>query len=245
MLFQQQGMPFSWPMAPFIPVNAAIIDDRDLLINSSISNVVGPPGAPGLPGPIGPTGPIGPSGGPTGPQGDIGPTGAQGDQGIQGDTGPTGPQGIQGDIGPTGDQGDIGPTGPQGIQGDIGPTGPTGADSTVVGPTGPTGPTGPQGDPGVQELVNTILVSENYVAKLTDFYIGTINEKPITITLPSVAPKGTQYLIKLQIGAPVGNRKVTVKSSADLDNSSSIILENPYESLQVLFQGSWHITNRN
>jgi hypothetical protein len=211
MLFQQQGMPFSWPMAPFIPVNAAIIDDRDLLINSSISNVVGPPGAPGFPGPIGPTGPTGPSGGPTGPQGEIGPTG---------------------DVGPTGNQGDIGPTGPEGIQGE-------------TGPTGSTGSTGPQGDPGVQGLVNTVLVSENYVAKLTDFYIGTINEKPITITLPSVAPKGTQYLIKLQIGAPVGNRKVTVKSSADLDNSSSIVLENPYESLQVLFQGSWHITNRN
>jgi hypothetical protein len=211
MLFQQQGMPFNWPIAPFIPVNAAIIDDRDLLINSSISNVVGPPGPPGLPGPVGPVGPIGPSGGATGPQGDIGPAGPQGDIGL------------------TGAQGDIGPIGPQGIQGEVGPIGPQGI----------------QGDPGIQGLVNTVLVSENYVARLTDFYIGTINEKPITITLPSVAPKGTQYIIKLQIGAPVGNRKVTVKSSADLDDSSSIVLEKPYESLQVLFQGSWHITNRN
>ena len=40
MLFQQQGMPFSWPMAPFIPVNAPIIDDCDLFINSNISNVM-------------------------------------------------------------------------------------------------------------------------------------------------------------------------------------------------------------
>jgi hypothetical protein len=94
-------------------------------------------------------------------------------------------------------------------------------------------------------LVNTIVVSENYTAKLTDFYIGTTNEKPITITLPSEAPKGTQYIIKLQIGAPVGNRKVTVKSATDLDNTSTVVLENPYESLQVLFQGTWHITNRN
>ncbi len=59
MLFQQQGMPFSWPMAPFIPVNAPIIDDCDLFINS---NVVGPPGPPGPPGPIGPIGPQGPPG---------------------------------------------------------------------------------------------------------------------------------------------------------------------------------------
>ena len=144
-------------------------------------------------------------------------------------------------VGPTGPQGEIGPTGPQG---EIGPTGPQG-DQGTQGETGPTGPTGPQGEPGVAGLVNTVVVSEDYTAKLTDFYIGTINKKPITITLPSDAPKGTQYIIKLQIGAPVGNRKVTVKSSADLDNNSSIVLENPYESLQVLFQGNWHITNRN
>jgi hypothetical protein len=61
MLFQQQGMPFSWPMAPFIPVTP-IIDDCDLFINSNISNVVGPPGPPGPPGPVGPIGPQGPPG---------------------------------------------------------------------------------------------------------------------------------------------------------------------------------------
>jgi hypothetical protein len=61
MLFQQQGMPFNWPMSPFIPVTP-IIDDCDLFINSSISNVVGPPGPPGPPGPVGPIGPQGPPG---------------------------------------------------------------------------------------------------------------------------------------------------------------------------------------
>jgi hypothetical protein len=49
-------------MAPFIPVNAPIIDDCDLFINSNISNVVGPPGPPGPPGPEGPIGPQGPPG---------------------------------------------------------------------------------------------------------------------------------------------------------------------------------------
>ena len=131
-----------------------------------------------------------------------------------------------------GPQGEIGPTGPQGNQG-------------TQGNIGSTGPTGPQGNTGTPGLVNTVIVSEDYTAKLSDFYIGTINKKPITITLPSDAPKGTQYIIKLQIGAPVGNRKVTIKSESDLDNNSSIVLENPYESLQVLFQGTWHITNRN
>lgn len=178
MLFQQQGMPFGWPMAPFIPP-ASIVSDDDIFINSTI---VGPPG---------PTGPAG-------PQGDIGLTG------------PTGPQGNPG------------------IQGHIGPT----------GPTGPAGAAG--GGP-----VNTVVISEDYTVKLTDYYIGVNNEKPITITLPDDPPKGTQYIIKLQIGSPVGNRKVTVKSNTQIDSVGMIVLTNPYESLEILFQSAWHITNRN
>lgn len=65
---QRQSMPFGWPMAPFIPpiLPAPIVpfcppglDDRDLIINSSI---VGPPGPPGPPGPQGEPGPQGPAG---------------------------------------------------------------------------------------------------------------------------------------------------------------------------------------
>ena len=175
MLYQQQGMPFGWPMAPFIPP-ASIISDDDISIISNIS---------GAPGPAGPPGP----------------------------TGETGPQGIQGE------------QGPQGIQGE----------------TGPQGPPGPSGSVSR----NTVIISEDYTAKLTDYYIGVNNEKPITVTLPEEAPKGTEYIIKLQIGAPVGNRKVTVKSNSKIDNTDTIILTNPYESLQVLFQSAWHITNRN
>ena len=200
---QQQGMPFGWPMAPFIPpiLPAPIVpycppkfDDLDLVINS---NIIGSPGSPG----------------PTGPQGDPGPTGPQGDPGDPG---------IQG---PTGAQGDIGPTGPGGPQGETGPTGPAG--------------------PGGGGLVNTVVVSENYTAQLTDYYIGVNADKPVTITLPEEAPDGTQYVIKLQMGSPIGNRKVTVKSDATLDSVSMVVLTNPYESFQVIYQGSWHILNRN
>ena len=219
MLFQQQGMPFGWPMAPFIPP-ASIISDDDIFISS---NIIGPPGTAGPTGPTGPQGDIGPTGpsdgpiGPTGPQGNQGPTGSQGEQGIQGE------QGVQGETGPTG------PEGQQGIQGQTGAT----------GPTGPTGPSGQQG------LVNTVIISEDYTAKLTDYYIGVNSTGPVTVTLPDDAPKGTQYIIKLQMGAPIGTRKVTVKSGTSIDNVGVIILTNPYESLQVLFQSTWHITNRN
>lgn len=171
MLYQQQNMPFGWPMAPFIP--PPILSDDDIFINSSIS------GAPGLPGPAG-------------PQGETGPQGADGLPGIQGPQGETGPQGPSGTV-----------------------------------------------------SRNTIVVTEDYTATLTDYYIGVNNEKPVTITLPDDAPKGTEYIIKLQIGAPVGNRKVTVKSATNIDSVTTIILTNPYEALQVLFQSAWHITNRN
>jgi hypothetical protein len=85
MLFQQQNMPFGWPMTPFIPVNPPIIDDCDLFINS---NVVGPPGPPGPPG----------IQGATGPEGSIGLTGATG-SGATGVSGATGPQGPPGTLG--------------------------------------------------------------------------------------------------------------------------------------------------
>ena len=188
MLFQQQQQgPFGWPMAPFIPL-VPIIDDSDLLINSTI---------------VGPAGPAGPTG-PTGPTGETGATGPAGE------TGPTGSAGLQGD----------------------------------AGPTGPTGPTGPEGPPA-PATVNTVVISEDYTVKLTDYYIGVENEKPITIILPDDPPKGTQYIIKLQIGSPVGNRKVTVKSNTQIDSVGMIVLTNPYESLEILFQSTWHITNRN
>lgn len=57
-LQQQQGMPFGWPMAPFIPTLPPCIDDLDIINYTS----TGIPGPPGPPGPQGPTGPQGPSG---------------------------------------------------------------------------------------------------------------------------------------------------------------------------------------
>lgn len=142
--------------------------------------------------------------------------------------GPIGPPG------PAGPQGEPGIQGPQGLQGDTG----------SAGPQGEAGPIGPQGPSGAVSR-NTVIVSGNYTALTTDYYIGVQAEGPVTITLPEDAPKGTEYIIKLQMGAPIGNRKVTVKSGTNIDNVNMIILTNPYEALQVLFQGTWHITNRN
>lgn len=143
----------------------------------------------------------------------------------------SGTPGPAGPPGPTGPKGEPGVPGPQGLQGEPGPQ----------GETGPIGPPGPSGSVSR----NTVIVSEDYEAKKTDYYIGVDSKGPVTITLPEEVPKGTEYIIKLQMGAPIGTRKVTVKSGSSIDNVNNIILTNPYEALQVLFQSNWHITNRN
>lgn len=143
--------------------------------------------------------------------------------GVPGPAGPAGPPGAQGEQGVPG---------AQGVQGDPGP----------AGAQGEQGPVGPEG-PAVSR--NTVVVSHDYTATDTDYYIGVDSTGPVTITLPEEPPRGTQYIIKLQMGAPIGTRKVTVKSGSSIDNVNTLILTNPYESLQVLFQSAWHITNRN
>ena len=156
--------------------------------------------------------------------------------GVPGPIGPVGPPGPEGPAGVTGPPGVTGPSGgPTGATGIAGPTGAQGE----IGPAGPTGPA------GGGALPNAVVVSEDYTVQLNDYYIGVNNEKPITITLPDEPPRGTQYIIKLQIGSPVGNRKVTVKGGSQIDSVSMIVLTNPYESLDILFQGAWHIINRN
>lgn len=126
-----------------------------------------------------------------------------------------------------------------GTPGPPGPSGPQG----VPGPQGPQGLQGPPGPSG-QQPNSTIVISEDYTATANDYYIGVNASKPVTITLPNTAPAGTEFVIKLQMGAPIGTRKVTVTSSAQIDNLNTLILNKPYESLQLIFQGSWHITSR-
>lgn len=207
------------PNTGWIPCGMNIIDDRDLLINAGIG-VAGPPG-------------------PQGPQGE------PGSQGPQGEPGPPGQDGVSvvyAEVSPNpgnlyiilsdGTEIDAGYVlGPQGEQG-------------PQGSQGPQGPQGPQGAPGICGLVNTTLVQYDYMVELDDYYIGVDCSKPIKVVLPSNAPHGTQYIIKLEFGAPVGNRKVTItaENGAKLDGMSSIVLENHYECVHIISRaGAWHI----
>lgn len=176
-----------------------IVDDRDLLINSIISNagIVGPPGPQGEPGPAG-------------------PHGEPGTPGPQGEPGPTGPQGLQGEPGPAGQQG------PQGIQ----------------------GVQGPQGGPGSTNPLTTRLIKTSSILEDEDTYVGVQSSGPITVTLPPHTEEGNWVIVKLEMSAPIGNRKVTVTTSDGslIDGVNNKTLQQPYECLQVVYRAAaWHI----
>lgn len=169
-----------------------------------------------------------------------------GGPGTAGPEGPAGPQGVAG-VGIAGAEvtdnpGDllllltdgtivnagqvVGPPGPQGIQGATGSTGPQ-------GPPGPPGPTS-----GCS--CNTTTITEDYCATENDCYIGAQLKDKATITLPNKVDPGTQYTIKLEFGAPVGNRKLVVQPQAPalINGVTAITLTTPYESVNVIYNNN-------
>lgn len=153
--------------------------------------------------------------GPPGPVGPPGPAGPQGDQGIQG---VQGPPGAQGEPGTPGIQGEPGAQGPQGIQGEPGPPG------TTILPT-----------------VNT---GSSYQATVKDCYIGVNSKEATTITLPSNAQPGQYFIVKLEMGSPIGNRKVTIipPGTTTINGQNFLVLQNPWESVTIIYHNNnWFI----
>lgn len=112
----------------------------------------------------------------------------------------------------------------------------------VIGPQGDQGPKGDQGPPGSCSDLKTVLVSENYTASEEDCYIGVNSKNPVTIKLTSTQD-GKMYIIKSEMSAPVGNRKVTITGGISyIDGNPSVVLQEPYESITLLYRGnSWHV----
>jgi len=146
-----------------------------------------------------------------------------------GSSGPTGPAGPQGEPGPTGPTGPAGPQGEQGEQGEQG----------IQGEPGPQGEQGPPG-PSTGLDLPTVTTGSSYAAKLTDCYIGVQSKEATTITLPADAENGKFYIIKLEIGAPIGNRKVTIipPGSTKINGENFLVLQNPYESIQLIYHNN-------
>lgn len=115
----------------------------------------------------------------------------------------------------------------------------------VPGATGATGATGAQGIPGSCKSCgcNTTTIKEDYCATETDCYIGAQLKDKAIVTLPYNVPDGTSYTIKLEYGAPVGNRKLTVQPEAPalINGVTAITMTTPYESVSVLYNNqNWY-----
>lgn len=139
--------------------------------------------------------------------------------------------GPPGAIGPAGPPGPPGASGPQGVQGEPGP----------AGPPGVQGEPGAQGPPGTT-VYPTVSTGSNYTALTSDCYIGVASKEPTTIMLPTVPEDGKFYVIKLEMGAPIGNRKVTVvpPGTSTIDGNAVLVLQNPWETVTVLYhKGNW------
>jgi hypothetical protein len=169
--------------------------------------------------------------------------------GVQGYTG------SAGDIGPigyTGSAGSEGPSGPPGIDGEAGATGYTGSSGNdgIIGYTGSQGPIGYTGSAGIciEPCFDaaTTLVTDDYTIEDENCYVGVNADKAITVTLPRDAPDGKLYIIKLERGSPVGDRKVTIVPSDGelIDGKSKLVLENAYSSAHLIQRGGkWHIVS--
>ena len=218
---------------------------------TGISGSTGPMGYTGATGPQGATGPDGATGltgatgatgltGATGPDGATGATGLTGSSGSVGATGETGSTGIQGSTGVTGQTGSSGSTGIQGATGITGVTGQTGSSGStgIQGATGITGATGP----GFECATKT--VSDDYTIVVTDYYIGVDADEAVTIKLPKKPEDCLEYIIKAQMGPPLGNRKVTIvpQGTATIDGLIEYEMTIPYESVTVISNdGNWWI----
>lgn len=91
---------------------------------------------------------------------------------------------------------------------------------------------------------DTVLVGEDYECESDDCYIGVNSPRPVTISLPVDISNGHQIVVKAEMGAPMGNRKVTVKTldGSLIDDASSIVLSVPYSSVCFIYRGkNWHI----
>jgi len=109
------------------------------------------------------------------------------------------------------------------------------------GPQGEKGEQGEQGPPG-QCSCNTILISEDYSATTEDCYIGVNSDGPVTILLPENDINGHIIIIKAEMNPPLGNRKVTIKTSdgSKIDGKNKLVITVSYTSITFLYRdGLW------
>jgi hypothetical protein len=109
---------------------------------------------------------------------------------------------------------------------------------------GPPGPPGAQGPAGVCTCTyKGLVITTDYTASNTDQYIGVRILKEAELTLPELPLEYMQLVIKLEYGAPVGTRKLTIRPSPGhlINGSNYLTLNTPYQSITLIFSNStWY-----
>lgn len=153
--------------------------------------------------------------------------------------------GPQGEPGPAGPPGPGGESGVSVISAEVSPNPGdliiTLSNGDVINAGNVLGPAGPPG-PSESCVCNTTTITEDYCATESDCYIGAQLKDKASLTLPGNVKSGTKYFIKLEFGAPVGNRKLTVQpeSPALINGVTAVTMTTPYESISVIFNnGNW------
>ena len=116
--------------------------------------------------------------------------------------------------------------------------------STIVGPPGPPGPAGPAGPPGPPGTPGVVPVTDvataTYTATATDYFLCVLTIAPVTITLPT-GILGTVYIIK-DCSGNAANAPITVQGTAQNVDNNTAIVNTPFGSITVVFNGSnWSI----
>lgn len=92
--------------------------------------------------------------------------------------------------------------------------------------------------------IQTVVIKENYIAKLIDNYIGIDSTRPVTIVLPEGYPDGWNIIIKAHMRPPIGNRKITIRCENDIliDGYDSYVIQTSNDSVSMIFKdGNWWI----
>jgi hypothetical protein len=113
--------------------------------------------------------------------------------------------------------------------------------SIITGPPGPKGDRGPPGLPGFHSCeCKTTTIDSDYVTSIDDYYIGCINNTPITVILPMQPDRAVELVIKRQTGVATADGTVSVKTAdgALIDGQQSHTIRNPFGVLRIVWNSN-------
>lgn len=89
-----------------------------------------------------------------------------------------------------------------------------------------------------------VVVSKDYTATASDYYIGVNSDAPVTITLSGNFQNSHRIIVKSEMRPPLGARKITIKcdNGGLIDGSSEYVIQTSYDSVTILYRDNdWYI----